>query len=103
MEFRDLRAFVAAAQELHFARAAVRLYISPSTMSELIRKLELELGTVLFTRTTRRITLTDAGTELLGRAETILALTAQATEAVAAIARGSAGAVRLGITPPLPR
>jgi DNA-binding transcriptional LysR family regulator len=100
MELRELRAFVAAGQELHFARAAAKLYMSPSTMSELIRKLELELGTALFTRTTRRITLTEAGVELLGRAETILDLTAQAAQAVAAIGRERVGAVRLGITPP---
>jgi DNA-binding transcriptional LysR family regulator len=100
MELRELRAFVAAAQELHFARAASRLYMSPSTMSELIRRLELELGATLFTRTTRRITLTDAGTELLGRAATILELTAQAAEAIGTITRGEAGIVRLGITPP---
>ena len=100
MELRELRAFVAAARELHFARAAAGLYMSPSTMSELIRRLELELGTPLFTRTTRRITLTEAGTELRGRAETILALTAQAAEAVGAIARGKAATVQLGTTPP---
>jgi DNA-binding transcriptional LysR family regulator len=100
MDLRDLRAFVTAAQELNFARAAARLYLSPSTMSELIRKLEHELGTPLFTRTTRRITLTDAGNELLGRAQTILALTTQATQAVRDIAHGEADVVRLGITPP---
>lgn len=100
MELRDLRAFVAAAQELHFARAAALLYMSPSAMSELIRRLEQELGTPLFTRSTRRITLTDAGTELLGRAEAILNLTAQATASVAAVGRGNTGAVRLGVTPP---
>ena len=69
-------------------------------MSELIRKLERELGTPLFTRTTRRISLTNAGAELLGRAETIIALTTQAAEAVAAITRAETGVVRLGITPP---
>jgi DNA-binding transcriptional LysR family regulator len=100
MELRELRAFVGAGQELHFARAAARLDIAPSTMSELIRRLELELGTPLFTRTTRRITLTDAGTELLGRAQTILDLVAQATAAAGAAAGGEVGVIRLGITPP---
>jgi DNA-binding transcriptional LysR family regulator len=100
MELRELRAFVAAAHELHFARAAAQLYMSPSTMTELIKRLEVELGTPLFARTTRRITLTDAGVSLLGRAETILELATQATEAVGAIAHGDAGVVRLGITPP---
>src|ERR1700753_1412674 len=100
MERRELRAFVAAAVEWHFARAAERLHLSPSAMSDLIRKLELELGTPLFTRTTRRVALTEAGTELLGRAETILDLTTEAVEAIGVIARGDTGAVRLGITPP---
>ena len=100
MELRELRAFVVAARELHFARAADRIYISASTMSELIRRLELELGTPLFTRTTRQVALTPAGTELLERAETILDLTAQATAAVQAVAKGHGETVRLGITPP---
>ena len=100
MELRELRAFVAAAHELHFARAAERLQISPSRMSELIRRLEVELGTALFVRTTRRISLTDAGTELLGRARTILDLVEQTTAAVRATVGGRAGAVVLGVTPP---
>lgn len=100
MELRDLRAFTAAARELHFARAAASLHMSPSTMSELIQRLELELGAPLFTRTTRSIRLTDAGAELQGRAEVILDLTVQASAAVAAIARGGASIVRLGATPP---
>jgi DNA-binding transcriptional LysR family regulator len=99
MELRNLRAFVAAAQDLHFARAAGRLNMSPASMTDLIRKLEAELGTPLFTRTTRRVVLTDAGRELLGRAETILELVAQAATAVDAVARGDGGTVRLGITP----
>jgi DNA-binding transcriptional LysR family regulator len=100
MELRELRAFVVSAHELHFARAAAQLYMSPSSMTELIKRLEVELGTPLFIRTTRRITLTDAGIELLGRAETILDLAAQATGAVGAIAGGNVGTIRLGITPP---
>jgi DNA-binding transcriptional LysR family regulator len=70
MELRELRAFVVAARELHFARAAEQLHVSPSRISELIRLLELELGTSLFICTTRRTALTDAGVELLERAQT---------------------------------
>ncbi len=99
MELRELRAFVTASRELHFARAAEQLYMSPSTMSELIRKLEGELGAELFIRTTRRVTLTAAGSELLGRAETILGLVEQATAAVGAIQRDGVGHIRVGITP----
>src|SRR5579875_160778 len=69
-------------------------------MSELIRRLELELGTSLFVRTTRRITLTDAGAELLGRAEAILDLVERTTEAVRATIGGHAGVIMIGITPP---
>lgn len=100
MELRELRAFATAAQELHFARAAERLYMSPSTMSELIHRLESELGAALFARTTRRVVLTDAGAELFPRAQAILDLVDQAAAATAAVARGNVGHIRLGITPP---
>lgn len=100
MDLRELRAFATVAQELHFARAADRLYMSPSSMSELIHRLELELGAPLFARTTRRVELTDAGAELFPRAEAILDLVDQAAAATAAVARGNVGHIRLGITPP---
>lgn len=101
MEFRQLEAFVAVAAELHFGRAAERLHVGQPTLSELIRRLERELGTPLFTRTTRRVALTGAGFELLGRATVILDDVASATAAVARIAHGDAGTVRVGITPPV--
>ena len=66
-----------------------------------MRRLERELGTPLFTRTTRRVALTGAGVELLGRAKVILDDVASASAAVRRIAQGDAGAVRVGITPPV--
>ena len=101
MELRQLEAFVAVAAELHFGRAAERLHIGQPTLSELIRRLERELGTPLFTRTTRRVALTGAEFELLGRAKVILDEIASATAAVRRIAHGDAGTVRVGITPPV--
>ena len=99
MEVRQLEAFVAVATELHFARAAERLHLAAPTLSELIRRLERELGTPLFTRTTRRVAITSAGAELLGRAKVILDELAAADAAVRRVATGEAGTVRLGITP----
>jgi DNA-binding transcriptional LysR family regulator len=100
VELRQLEAFVAVATELHFGRAADRLHIAAPTLSELIRRLERELGTPLLTRTTRRVALTSAGAELLSRTKVILDEIAAAQAAVHRVAGGAAGTVRLGVTPP---
>ncbi|HTW09549.1 MAG TPA: LysR family transcriptional regulator [Acidimicrobiales bacterium] len=100
MELRELEAFVAVGTELHFGRAAQRLYISAPSLSELVRRLERELGTTLLTRTTRRVGLTSAGAELMSRAKAILDDVSAAQAAVRRVAGGEAGTVRLGITPP---
>jgi DNA-binding transcriptional LysR family regulator len=73
IELRQLRYFVAVAEELHFGRAAERLHMSQSPLSRAIRDLERDLGVVLFVRTTRRVELTAAGTMLLERARPALA------------------------------
>jgi DNA-binding transcriptional LysR family regulator len=101
VELRQLEAFVAVAAELHFGRAAERLHLAAPTLSELIRRLERELGTPLFTRTTRRVAMTSAGAELLPRSKIILDEVAAARAAVRRVAGGDAGTVRLGITPPV--
>lgn len=100
MELRQLEAFVAVATELHFGRAARKLHMGQPTVSDLIRRLEREVGAQLMTRTTRRVTLTSAGSELLGRAKVILDEVGSACAAVHRLAAGQAGTVRLGITPP---
>jgi DNA-binding transcriptional LysR family regulator len=101
MEFRQLEAFVAVATELHFGRAAQKLYIGQPTLSDLIRRLERELGTPLLIRTTRRVTLTEAGAELLGHSTKILEEVAAATAAIHRLADGGGGTVRVGVTPPV--
>ena len=73
IELRQLRYFVAVAEELHFGRAAERLHMSQSPLSRAIRELERDLGLVLFLRTTRRVELTPAGAALLERARRALA------------------------------
>ncbi|MFC1411973.1 LysR family transcriptional regulator [Streptacidiphilus sp. N1-12] len=100
MEFRQLEAFAAVASELHFGRAAQKLYVSQPTVSELVRRLERELHTPLFTRTTRRVALTAAGVELLPYAKSILADATAATAAVQRVTEGQGGTVRVGLTPP---
>jgi DNA-binding transcriptional LysR family regulator len=99
VEFRQLEAFVAVATELHFGRAAESLHMSQPTLSELIRRLEREMGTPLLTRTTRRVALTGAGSELLDRAQAIVRDVVSATDAVRRVATGEVGTVRLGIVP----
>ena len=73
IELRQLRYFVAVAEELHFGRAAERLHMSQSPLSRAIRELERDLGLVLFLRTTRRVELTPAGRALLERGRRALA------------------------------
>jgi DNA-binding transcriptional LysR family regulator len=87
-ELRHLRYFVAVAEELNFSRAARRLHMAQPPLSAAIRRLERELGHDLFVRTTREVTLTDAGRELLGGARRTLD---EAERAVAAARRAGAG------------
>ncbi|MEF2525283.1 MULTISPECIES: LysR family transcriptional regulator [Streptomyces] len=70
---RLLRGFLAVAEELHFTRAAARLYTAQQALSRDVRRLEQGLGTALFTRTTRAVELTADGERLLPLARRVLA------------------------------
>ena len=94
-----LRYFLAVAEELHFGRAAARLYISQPSLSNQIRKLEHTLGTQLFVRTSREVMLTAAGQTLLDEAPLALASLERAAERTRLAGAGIAGTVRLGYTP----
>ncbi|MEV5366910.1 LysR substrate-binding domain-containing protein [Streptomyces cellulosae] len=96
MELRHLQHFVAVAEDQHFTRAAERLMVSQSGLSASIRALERELQTPLFVRTTRRVTLTEAGRALLAEAERILAQVRAAHEAVAAVQGVLRGTLAVG-------
>lgn len=96
MELRQLEHFVAVAQEQHFTRAAELLQISQSGLSASIRALELELGTPLFVRSTRRVELTEAGRVLLAESHRTLASVAAAQDAVAAVRGVLRGIVSVG-------
>jgi DNA-binding transcriptional LysR family regulator len=99
MELRHLRYFVAVAEELHFRRAAERLYVAQPAVSEQIRKLEAELGVRLFDRTHRSVALTVAGRALLVEARRVLHV-AEGAKLAARNARDSAGArLRIGYVP----
>lgn len=73
MDLRQLRYFVAVAEELHFTRAAARLHLAQSALSAQIRALEQEVGAVLLERTSRRVSLTPVGEVLLADARRLLA------------------------------
>ncbi|MEU4313221.1 LysR substrate-binding domain-containing protein [Nocardia sp. NPDC024068] len=94
-----LRYFVAVAEELHFGRAATRLYISQPSLSHQIRKLEETLGTPLFVRSSRRVQLTAAGRTLIREAPIALAALEQAVQLTRLAGSGIATTIRLGYTP----
>jgi DNA-binding transcriptional LysR family regulator len=98
MDLRHLRYFVAVAEELSFTRASQRLHIAQPPLSTQIRGLEEELGAALFVRDKRRVFLTQAGHELLGRARAVLGAAEDAKTATRNAAAGRTGRVALGYT-----
>lgn len=97
MELRHLRYFVAVAEEKHFTRAAKRLGIGQPPLSQQIQQLERELGTALFHRLPRGVSLTPAGQALFDDARRVLREAEQAVERTRRVARGEQGRLRVGM------
>ncbi|MFZ3557268.1 LysR substrate-binding domain-containing protein [Streptomyces sp. BH055] len=96
MELKHLTGFVAVAEELHFGRAAERLHIAQSPLSQQIKLLERDLGVKLFDRTTRTVRLTSAGQALVEPARRLLADASSVRRTVRAAHLGEVGRVSVG-------
>ncbi|MCC6943883.1 MAG: LysR family transcriptional regulator [Thermomicrobiales bacterium] len=92
----QMRLFVAVAEELHFGRAAERLYMSQPPLSRQIRTLEENVGVQLLDRTTRSVRLTRAGEAFLQEVRQVLAGAARAQRVATGVAAGTMGVLRIG-------
>jgi len=97
-ELSQLRCFVAAAEELHFGRAARRLNMTQSPLSRQIQLLERILDVQLLERTSRNVSLTPAGRVFLIEARRIVRLAESAALSARRVAKGDAGKVAIGFT-----
>jgi DNA-binding transcriptional LysR family regulator len=97
MEIQALRYVVTLAEELHFGRAAKRHFISAQPFGQTVQRLEGELGTRLFERTSRRVSLTSAGARFVERARVVLAELEGLRQIAVEEPGPEAGLLRLGI------
>ncbi|WP_454690081.1 LysR substrate-binding domain-containing protein [Achromobacter aloeverae] len=102
MDFRQLRYFVAVAEELSFSAAARRLHISQPPLSMQVKALEDELGTELLARNKRNVALTEAGRLFLEQARRALQHLERAGDVVRQAIRGEAGEIRIAFTASVP-
>ncbi|MEU9337986.1 LysR family transcriptional regulator [Streptomyces sp. NPDC048290] len=93
----QLRQFLVLADELHFGRAAQRLFLTQPALSQRIRALEARLGVGLLHRTTRHVELTDAGHELVPAAQALVAAADRFQACTSTLARRVKGHLRLGV------
>jgi DNA-binding transcriptional LysR family regulator len=98
-QLRQFRYFVAVAEELHFGRAAARLYIAQPALSQAIAQLEQDLGVRLLERNSRHVELTEAGRAFLARARRTLDAADRAVEAARRSGDGTVGSISLAYSP----
>ncbi|MEU0234120.1 MULTISPECIES: LysR family transcriptional regulator [unclassified Streptomyces] len=96
LEIRELEAFLALAEELHFGRAGERLYVSQSRISQLLRSLEGRIGAPLVERTSRRVALTPLSASFLASLRPAYEALRAAVDETRAAARSAAGVLRIG-------
>ena len=99
-DLRQLRYFLAVAEELNFTRAAERLHMAQPPLSAAIRQLEEQLGVELFERTTREVKLTAAGRLLAEQGPELLDQADRVFAAVREVERSPVGRISLGVAPP---
>jgi DNA-binding transcriptional LysR family regulator len=99
MRYRRLGYFIAVAEELSFTRAAERLHMAQSPLSQQIALLEKDLGTTLFDRSRRTIRLTSAGAALLPEARRLLADLEDTARMVRRVGEGAVGRLTIGFVP----
>ena len=100
-EFAEMTAFVAIAERCSFAKAATHLGVARSTLSQNIRALEERLRVRLLNRTTRSVSLTEAGEQLLARVRPALGELAAAANELKGSRQGPTGLLRLAVQPPV--
>lgn len=99
MDLRQLRYFLAIAEERQITRAARRLHIAQPPLSQQLQSMEAELGVRLVQRVGRQLELTPAGRQLQGRAEEILGLMEQAVTEVRGLGTSMPGTLAIGTVP----
>ncbi|HEX6652308.1 MAG TPA: LysR substrate-binding domain-containing protein [Thermoleophilaceae bacterium] len=99
MTLAQAEAFLILADELHFGRTAERLFLSQPRVSRMIASLEVEVGGLLFERTSRRVRITPLGEQLRDRLRTAIDLLEAGLAETRAAARGTTGTLRIGFTP----
>ncbi len=97
MDLKQMRYFLAVAEERNFTRAAERLHMAQPPLTRQIQSLEEDIGAALFVRTARGVTLTEAGHALLAEVPNLLSLAQRAKERAVLASEGQTGRLDVGI------